>query len=178
MARFRRLKGSQSVSNFFRSATDLKTLQKQKGASSEPELRFSDTRFQFLSRRFWAFSNKAKLVRDISSVESRKTWKSRFGEFEIVFGFVFGKFTQKKVFWAPMWGGSEFPKMSKLPQGLYRIKNRPMGEPQHKKLSEAEKIILSSKERQRPLKAGSKKTSPKVSLVKLSTPGKNVRFWH
>ena len=32
MVKFRRLRGSQSVSNFFRNITDLKTLQKQKGA--------------------------------------------------------------------------------------------------------------------------------------------------
>ena len=101
-ARFRQLRGSQSVSNFFCNATDMKSHQRQKGASSEPELRFSDTRFQILSRRFWAFSNKAKLLMDISSVESRKTWKSRLGEKKIEFSFVFGNFTQKKVFWAPM----------------------------------------------------------------------------
>ena len=107
MARFRRLRGSQSVSIFFRNATDLKTLQKQKGARLDAKTRFSHTRFQNLSRRFWAFSNKAKLLKDISRVESRKTWKCRLGEKKIVFGFVFGNFTQKKLFWAPMLESSD-----------------------------------------------------------------------
>ena len=83
-------------------ATYFKTLQKQKGARLEAKTRFSHTRFQNLSRRFWAISNKAKLQRDISRDESRKTWKSRLEEKKIVFGFVFGNFTQNKLFWAPM----------------------------------------------------------------------------
>ncbi len=98
MVRFRRLRGSQPESNFFWNTINLKPLQNQKGARLEAKKQFLHARFQNLSQRFWAFSKKAKLLKDISRVESRKIWKSRFGKFEIVFGFVFGKFTQKKVF--------------------------------------------------------------------------------
>ena len=129
MARFRQLRGSQSVSNFFRNTTDLKTLQKKKGARLETKTRFSHTRFQNLSRRFWAFSNKAKLQRDISRAESRKTWKSRLGERKIEFSFVFGNFTQKNFF-EPACRGKQteyvFYRPSRVWTVLYRCRPHPV----------------------------------------------------
>ena len=45
---------------------------------------------------------------------------NRLDKFEIVFGYGFGNFTQKKLFWTSMLGkGVDFSKMSKCPHSFY-----------------------------------------------------------
>lgn len=58
MTRFRELRGSQQISNFFHEATDLKTPQKQKGARLEAKTQFLHNKFQDCHEDFEPFKTR------------------------------------------------------------------------------------------------------------------------